>query len=478
MDTKKNEKDTNNLKDKQAKELSNEKKQSQSKKGIVTIVIVIAVILTLAFSVYKFYFGNSKKIITSSMDSLSGRLESFLKDNNDDYDYGENYTATSKLTIDASSEILDTLATTAPEYEMYNNIIKNLKKLDTSIITSQSKKDKKMLMKIDSKLQDEDIININYLVQNNKQYYLIKGLFDNYVDGGENKYFENLEESASTIEDMQYVYDLALESLKKNLKDDYFTNENEKIKVNEKDVNARKVILTIDNKAAKELAQAILKDLKKSKKATKILEKVNSNFKDAKVEDDTEIFGDGEKICYIAYVDKLTYKNLMQKIEVHNSNESFAIAHEETNNKDQDSLNIYENDNLIGIINVKEKKDGFLFELLNDSKQSIGTLNISKKDQETTTKLDIDIEGMKITFNINSTKKEVKKSKEYKVESKMDLKVESEGSEIISLKMDVDSDIVTEVNIKEEIDNATSNSSINQEKLQEYIMDTFFKLAS
>jgi len=478
MDTKKNEKDTNNLKDKQAKELSNEKKQSQSKKGIVTIVIVIAVILTLAFSVYKFYFGNSKKIITSSMDSLSGRLESFLKDNNDDYDYGENYTATSKLTIDASSEILDTLATTAPEYEMYNNIIKNLKKLDTSIITSQSKKDKKMLMKIDSKLQDEDIININYLVQNNKQYYLIKGLFDNYVDGGENKYFENLEESASTIEDMQYVYDLALESLKKNLKDDYFTNENEKIKVNEKDVNARKVILTIDNKAAKELAQAILKDLKKSKKATKILEKVNSNFKDAKVEDDTEIFGDGEKICYIAYVDKLTYKNLMQKIEVHNSNESFAIAHEETNNKDQDSLNIYENDNLIGIINVKEKKDGFLFELLNDSKQSIGTLNISKKDQETTTKLDIDIEGMKITFNINSTKKEVKKSKEYKVESKMDLKVESEGSEIISLKMDVDSDIVTEVNIKEEIDNATSNSSINQEKLQEYIMDIFFKLAS
>lgn len=478
MDTKKNEKDTNNLKDKQAKELSNEKKQSQSKKGIVTIVIVIAVILTLAFSVYKFYFGNSKKIITSSMDSLSGRLESFLKDNNDDYDYGENYTATSKLTIDASSEILDTLATTAPEYEMYNNIIKNLKKLDTSIITSQSKKDKKMLMKIDSKLQDEDIININYLVQNNKQYYLIKGLFDNYVDGGENKYFENLEESASTIEDMQYVYDLALESLKKNLKDDYFTNENEKIKVNEKDVNARKVILTIDNKAAKELAQAILKDLKKSKKATKILEKVNPNFKDAKVEDDTEIFGDGEKICYIAYVDKLTYKNLMQKIEVHNSNESFAIAHEETNNKDQDSLNIYENDNLIGIINVKEKKDGFLFELLNDSKQSIGTLNISKKDQETTTKLDIDIEGMKITFNINSTKKEVKKSKEYKVESKMDLKVESEGSEIISLKMDVDSDIVTEVNIKEEIDNATSNSSINQEKLQEYIMDIFFKLAS
>ena len=271
MDTKKNEKDTNNLKDKQAKELSNEKKQSQSKKGIVTIVIVIAVILTLAFSVYKFYFGNSKKIITSSMDSLSGRLESFLKDNNDDYDYGENYTATSKLTIDASSEILDTLATTAPEYEMYNNIIKNLKKLDTSIITSQSKKDKKIIMKIDSKLQDEDIININYLVQNNKQYYLIKGLFDNYVDGGENKYFENLEESASTIEDMQYDYDLALESLKKNLKDDYFTNENEKIKVNEKDVNARKVILTIDNKAAKELAQAILKDLKKSKKATKIL---------------------------------------------------------------------------------------------------------------------------------------------------------------------------------------------------------------
>lgn len=479
MDMKKNEKDTNNIKDKQEKELSNEKKQSQSKKGIVTIVIVIAIILTLAFSVYKFYLGNPKRIVTNSIDSFSGRWEKLIKNYpDDDFDYGQYYTATSKLTIDASSDTLETLATTAPEYEMYNNIINNLKKLDTSIVTSQSKKDKKMFIKIDSKLQDEDIININYLVQNNKQYYLVKGLFDNYVDGGENKYFENLEDSESTIEDMQYVYDLALESLKKNLKDDYFTEKSEKIKVQEKEINARKVILTIDDKASRELAQAILKDLKKSKKATKILEKVNPNFKDAKIEEEEEIFGEGEEICYIAYVDKLTYKNLMQKIEINNKNESIAISHEETNDKDKDYLNVYENDNLIGTITIEEKEDGFLFGLKNSSKENIGTLSISKKDKETITKFDIEIEGLKITFNINSVQEEIKKAKEYKTESKMDLKVESEGEKIIDLKMDVNSNIVTEANIEEKIDNATSSSAINQEKLQEYMMNIILKLAS
>lgn len=230
-----------------------QKKKNQ--KGLIISIISIAIVLILLTTVlvYKLYFGNSKRIAIKAIDNFSKKIEDIMNDYLDTNDYGNNYTITSKISIDAESEMLNTLATTSDEYVAYSNIVKNLKNLDTELTLEQNQNTKQALIQLQSKFKNEELINGKYLIQDNKQYYLVKGLFDTYVDGGKTNYFELLEQSAITEEEIKYIYDVSINSLKQNLKDNYFTSENQNIKINNQEVNARKVVFTIDDKVGREL---------------------------------------------------------------------------------------------------------------------------------------------------------------------------------------------------------------------------------
>lgn len=458
-----------------------EPKETQPKKNKNVIIIVAAIIIVLlvgVFLAYKFYFGNSKRLTVKAIDKFSDKWEKVMDDYLDTTDFGDNYTMTSDVSLKAESEYLQALAQTSVEYVPYANIVKNLQNLDTKVIFAQNKKEKQALIQVDSKLKNADLINVKYLIEDNKQYYLIKGLLDTYVDGGESNYFETLSETDTMMEDMRYVYDVALKSLKKNLKDSYFKNETEKIKVNGKEVSARKIVFTIDDKVGVELATAILKDLKADKKANDILVGMEPSFKDAQVDKNTTIFGDKSGIRVGVYVNNLTYQNLMYKLEMYDSYSNTSLTYQDGKDKEPAIINIYEQNKLVGIVEMTEKENQADFKFLDASKTNLGTLVITNKNDTVTAKLALDIEGLKVNLNMTGESKEVVKSKEMTSNFSLDFNIEMQGMTLANAEMKIDSEIKEGTKIKEDSSKAVPNTTISSTAMQQYMTNVLIQLMS
>ena len=175
-------------------------KKQISKKTI--IVIAIAVIL-IGIGLWIYYFQSNKRIIAKGIDNISTTFTDKLLMNKENLDIGNDYTLNGDLTFNLESDYLKTIATQYPEYQTYSTLITNLSKTKNKITYIQDKTNKKLLMSLDSKYNNSDLINVKYLIENNTEYYYIKGFMDSYINNGTSNYFEALDNDTTSSENLE-----------------------------------------------------------------------------------------------------------------------------------------------------------------------------------------------------------------------------------------------------------------------------------
>ena len=272
-----------------------------------------------------------------------------------------------------------------------------------------------------------------------------------------------MNESATSNENIEYIYDFCIKSFKKNLKDSYFAKETVKQMINDKEEKLTKVTLKVNNEVAKEIANNILKDLKADKKANKILTGLDKDFNDTKIDNDATLFVGKEEINIIVYVDRFTSKAKKYEFSIVDSGNSMAISYED--NKETDKLKISYNNAVIIIMDISEKND---------------TTTINIKDNYNLT-FNAEIESIAIDVEATSKTTEIKKNKNYKSDSTVEAKITSDNTVFGKMKLDMTSEITDEANINEDVSNSVLSSSITDTQktsLQTKLTEILIKLMS
>lgn len=452
-------------------------KHKSKKKFVISILAVIAVI-AIGIGVYTAYISNPKRIIATAIDKVSSNLKDMM--NFDDKSkMGENYTLKGNIKLDVESDYLSALGTYNTEYQPYINLVNNLSKIDTNFTVIQNKKDEQLFAAVNSTFNNEELINAKYLIKNNTEYYFIKDFLATYINNGNNNYFETLNESATSNENIEYIYDFCIKSFKKNLKDSYFAKETVKQMINDKEEKLTKVTLKVNNEVAKEIANNILKDLKADKKANKILTGLNKDFNDTKIDNDATLFVGKEEINIIVYVDRFTSKAKKYEFSIVDSSNSMAISYED--NKETDKLKISYNNAVIIIMDISEKNDTTTIDIKDSSNNKLATIKAFESDDNYNLTFNGEIESIAIDVEATSKTTEIKKNKNYKSDSTVEAKITSDNTVFGKMKLDMTSEITDEANINEDVSNSVLSSSITDTQktsLQTKLTEILIKLMS
>lgn len=458
-----------------------EKKDStkkKNKKGLIIVLVVIALIILIA-GIFTAYINNPKKIIATAIEKVSSDLKEVI-DVDSKNKVGENFTLKENVKFNIESDYLEALTTYDTSYQPYINMIKNINKLDTDISITQNKSDKKLFATINSKLNNDELINAKYLVTNNTEYYFIKDFLRTYINNGNNNYFEALNESTTSTENIKYIYDFCIKSLKSNLKNSYFETKTEETTINGTNEKLKKTSLKINDKIAKELATNILNDLKKDKKATNILSGIDTNFKKTKIDKNASLFSSDQKLYFSVYTDKITSKAKKYQITYKDSNSNYDITYE--NGKDKTILNVLYNNNVIVIATITENNNTKTISISDSSNKEIATIKIFKNKDDYNVTLDANIaDQMSINMKFNKTTTEVEKNKKYKTDAVLSGNITSNNTTLGKIEISTKSEITSDATINEDTSNSILSSSITQsqkEQLQTQFTNIFPKLMS
>lgn len=455
-----------------------EKKESSYLK-FVPIILTVAVIVG-AIGIYLNFYSNPKRIVALGIDKISTKLKNAINSTNVESKIKDNYTLEGKLNLNAESEYLTSLATYSTEYQMYSKLLTNLSKTENSFKIVEDLKSKKLYAAIDSKLNNSELINAKYLIENNTEYYFIKGFLNSYVNNGTNDFFESLDKNSTSVENMLYVYDVAVKSFKQNLKSDYFTKKSEEVTIDGKKQKLIKNSLVINDKRAKEIAKAVLKDLKADKKANKILTDLNKDFKNSKVKDSNVILEDDEKIVFNVYTDSLLYNIKKYEISTTSGSDETSITYEEK--KDTSKIEVLSNSKVQAILNIKKESDQkSSIEIMDANNKKIGEATITNSDTNKAISLNITSDDTTIDFSVDSTTKEEKKNEKYVVTGNVTCKITSANMVVADVKIGLDGTLTNDTTINEDVSNsvlASSVTSADQTNFSIKIQEVLLKLMS
>ncbi len=439
------------------------KKKNTGKYIAITILILLSMTL-IGIGIYTSYISNPKRIIATSTEKLTNQIKEFLQSNNEELNLGNNYTLTSKIKLAIDSDYLTMYATTDPTYLAYTNLLKNLNQTENTLILSQDQKNQKLLANWTTTLNQKELLNGKYLIENSTQYYYIKNFLETYINDGNSNYFETLAKDETAKENFIYIYDTVVKSFKENLKDNYFSKYQEITTIDNKDQKLTKVSFKITDKILKEIANAILKDLKNDEKANSILTGINENFKKMKIKEDASILGEKQELELNVYTDNLTYQAKKYELRILEDTREQKITYEK--GKNDDKIYISEESNVLARLDIKQKQNKTEIKIISSKEQELGTITIEKTNKNTSISATIKDKETSIDFDYNSKISDIKKNTSYKNDIELSLKVVSDNINIINANINMSNDITNKVNINEDVSTSVLASTITQEQQQ------------
>ena len=357
------------------------------KKAIKRILIFLSFALIAASLIYiGIYFekrSNPIYIYKTGIDSITTKIDEYVKVDNK-YILGDNINISGTVDVDLTSEKYSEEASTNIDSAKKNNMINNLSRMDIKYGFIQSKKDNKLLVSLDERINDEIIIDGKYLIDNSTKYYFVNNILKNYVNDGNNTYFELLNNEKTSLDNVDYLYGFIKDSLSKELGErakKYVINTN----VNNKQEELNEVSIRLTDKEIKNILKDILKSLKKDKEANKILSSIDNKFSKRKVNEKKEYLKKNESYTINIYSTKLF--NKIKKYEIVymnkdntknysidvNKNKGVFYYSEDNNlkykasyiiNSKKTNIDIYDNvDKKIGNVVIEKDVNNLLFTL-------------------------------------------------------------------------------------------------------------------
>ncbi len=438
------------------------------KKNITKIIIVISIFL-IGGGLYLNYLSNPKKILGIAIKKLNTKAEKIIRTNYMDF-YQKSFTGTSNINFNIKSDYLTALAGQSPEYSTYNNILKNLNNTKNTLTVNQNIDDKNMLLNFNSNLNNQELINLKYLIDSSKQYYFINGFKNNYTDAGQSNYFKRLEKTL-TVDEVVYLYDKVSSSIEAAIKSEYFEKKDEN--------GLYKISLKLTQTRIKEITKSVVNDLKKDSKAKSII--VDKIYKDFFTEIDQSIKQIEDRnnnyLLIDIYTSNFTYdiKNISLKT-YENNKETSNLNYEY--GKDKDLLTVKNDGKVMYKVEIIENNNNYDLTIFDSKDKKIGTGKILLKDDKTTITFNTSNEDVDIDIDYDVEIKNIN-DKSFESTIKLGAKVIAEKQSIIDGDISINSKIeYASKKIEENIINATSLTEEEENLLGNKLLEIFNKLGS
>lgn len=440
-----------------------EKDKKKKGKKLVVGLIILGLILIAGGGVLTYFSSPSyvsktviKEFGQKATELMNSRIETGLEDN---------YKTTSNIKMNLKSDYFSALATMDPSYAMISNLLNNLSNTENNITMVQDKENKKLFFNLDSKLSGQSLINTKYLVENATAYYSIDGVTNTYVNNGNNNYFESLNSSTTTNENLKYLIEKIAESMANNLEESYlsesYTDEYKVITITLTEQN----IVTYGNK--------IINDLKNDEKANQIMTGYNANFSEVKLTE-KDVTGTGT-IKVNIYLDKILSQVSQYELELGNGNK--CIYYKE-NGKEIVELISEEETTTLEIEKHGEKTE---INIKDGSNASLGTVTISQTSTNYDIVANITSEEATLDFGYNYQITNLKKSTSYDSAATITIKMTAQNTTIIDGTITVTSQTTNDTTISEDTSTsvlASTLSGTQTELLQQKIALIILSLMS
>ncbi len=418
----------------------------ENKKGKkkITILIILGIILICGGIILTYLSSPSyvsktviKEFGQKATDVITNKLETGLE---------ENYKTTSSIKMDLKSDYFAALTAIDPSYAIMSNLLNNLSNTENNITIVQDKQKKKLFLNWDSKLSGQNLINTKYLVDNATAYYAIDGVTNTYVNNGNNNYFESLNSSTTTNENIKYIIEKITESMANNLDKSYlsetYKDEYKMITITLTEQN----LITYGNK--------IITDLKNDEKANKIMTGYNPDFSKTKLTKEDIISSGTIKINI--YLDKLLPQVKIYELELENGNKITYLK-----GKNQDKIEIKSTEEVIifEIVNHKNKTE---INIKDQNNKSYGKVTISKTNTNYDIVANIESDTSTINFGYNYQITNLKKGTSYNSSLTITMKVTAQTTTIFDGKITVTGQTSNNTTITEDTSNSVLASTLSK----------------
>ena len=434
-------------------------------KKIIIVLIVILIILLAAISIYLgIYFTKLTKptnIIGNAIDKTDSSITNFLNDK-EKYYFKDTFTIDTKIDFNLESEEFKNKGKTDSDYAKKSKFLKNISNMDTNIVFKRDSKGNKQFIKINEKIGNEEILDYKNLITNSTEYYFINKVLKNYVNNGTNNYFEVIDDDNTSLDNIKYLHQFIIKSIKNNIKEEYVNVYSVNDNINGKQKELNQISLRINNKVLHTILNDILDDLKKDEKANKILTSINKDFNKMKINNKTVYLEKNESVTLNIYTSKHLSKVLKYEIVYLNGDNKKAISFEGDNTVG--SIYYIENDIITYQIDSTFTDNSSLFKISDSRSNEIGNLKIEKDNKGYYLTFTFDNNKSKYDIVYSSKYLSYKKNKSYTNEKQLSIKYLKNKVSIVSGTVNVIQNVSKDTTINEDYNDSILSSSLTKEQ--------------
>ena len=420
----------------------------------------------VAFAVFLILVGfqynkMSKKhyVFDKTIDSIRDKSYSFIKIE-DPYNFGDDFRVTSNIDIDLSSEDYENKSKYNSDYLKKNNVLTNLSNMTIQTNIAQSKEDGQFLASLEEKIGDENIISGKYYIDNYTKYYYVKDILSQYVNSGNNNYFELLNNKNTTQDNIDYIYNKIFNSLKKNIKEEDLNAYDTEINLGDGRKQVGQVSLKITNDYYKKLLKNTLKDIKKDKKASQIIEGLYPKFSEFEFDENKEYLDKNESYTINIYVRKVLFQPLKYEI-VHLKDETQEIFTYEGSL--ESGVLYYSKNNEVKYTGECESTPKKIEIIMHDTTgRDIGIIKLEKTTNSISYNTSLDLENNNYLMSYETIYKNFEKNKSYVKEDTISFKITNNTVTKINGTIKVESTVNKDPKIKEDIDSSILESTVDE----------------
>lgn len=435
---------------------------ARSKKGKNTnyiskvITLFFLAIVMIGSGIYLTYLNSPEKLFSYVFSSFVNQIEKL--------DFKEqatgiinNYSLTSNIDISMESQ---SIQNSILQEDLENkNFINNINNTKSTLKIIQDTNNKKKFISLNTKLQDEEILNTKYLIENSTEYYYVKDIVPNYINNGNSTYFEALTPSTTNKDNIIYILNTISKSLSKHIKEDYVIVTKEKVDIDNEEKELNKISLELNNTTTKTLATNILKDLKNDNISNRILTSYDDEFNKFKITDDTKILSKNEKVIINLYT------NVFGKIEkyelLHKEKEDEYRITYTTKNKE---FYFIENNEVIYRVECDIKNTKQIYTFYDSKDQEQGKLVYENEKERITASINLKTKDKTIEALYDYKVENIKKNKSYDNNIVLSLKESNKTDNLLSIDINIKNKISTDLTIEEDTSNAIFASSVTEEQ--------------
>ena len=401
-------------------------------------------------------------IYKTGIDTISVRFEDIFSIDKK-YQFGDSFKVTGKVDLNLTSEEYAAKQIQDIESKRKNNLINNLSKMDINYSFSQNKKDKKQLLTIDEKINEESILKYNYLVEDSTKYYLIESIISNYINDGNNNYFEIFTEGETTVSNFDYMYEFIKNALAEELGEESISY----IKtttLNNKQEELNQLSVRLTNKTINNILNGIIEDIKKDEKAYSIMKNVDSNFSKRKIKFDK--LEKNESYTVNIYSSKYLNKPLKYEVVYLNEDTKKIYSYEGDSNK---GLFYYsENDNIKYTANIQATTKETTIDVFDYHNIDVGSIKINKDMNNTIMNVSLNLEKSSYDIVFSKKYKDFKNKRSYNIEQELTLKIVDEN--VVKLNGNIKSTkkVEKDSTIDNVVDKSILMSKLTEEQKEKY----------